>query len=169
MVDPLDPGSKQPYHAVESLHIDEAGRRLERYRASADALAYEAMRSVAEGLRNNGYRVTSAGILESSGRKGGSLGAILASHALIHTADGDHFRNALSVAAERNGMTVSRVPARDLESQAAARIGCPVPGLGETVKELGRQVGPPWGADQKRAALLAWLLLCQAAAPRPRR
>jgi hypothetical protein len=28
-----------------------------------------------------------------------SLGAILASHALIHTADGDHFRNALAAAA----------------------------------------------------------------------
>jgi hypothetical protein len=25
--------------------------------------------------------------------------------------------------------------------------------------QMGKQVGPPWGADQKKAALLAWLLL----------
>jgi hypothetical protein len=31
-----------------------------------------------------------------------------------------------------------------------------------TVKELGRSVGPPWGADQKAAALLAWLVLARA-------
>jgi hypothetical protein len=29
----------------------------------------------------------------------------------------------------------------------------------DTVNDLGRQVGPPWGADQKKAALLAWSLL----------
>lgn len=64
------------------------------------------------------WRMTAAGVLESAGRKGSSLAAILASHALIHAADGDHFVNGFA-----------------------------------------RQVGPPWGADQKSAAFLAWLLL----------
>jgi hypothetical protein len=31
--------------------------------------------------------------------------------------------------------------------------------LAATVKALGRGMGSPWGADQKYAALLAWLLL----------
>jgi hypothetical protein len=30
------------------------------------------------------------------------------------------------------------------------------------VAALGKTVGPPWGADQKQAALLAWLLLAGA-------
>jgi hypothetical protein len=29
----------------------------------------------------------------------------------------------------------------------------------DIVNKLGRGKGPPWGADQKKAALLAWTLL----------
>ena len=162
MVDPGVPESKQPYHSVEGLELDEAARRLEGHGVGAEANAYAGIRAVAEELSERGYRVTSAGILESSGRKGSSLVSILASHALIHTADGDHFRNALAAAAERNGLAVSRVRARDLEAEASACLGRTPTRLRDAIKELGRQTGPPWGADQKMAALLAWLLLGRA-------
>jgi hypothetical protein len=52
-------------------------------------------------------------------------------------------------------------PARDLEAQAEVRLRRPLPALRNAISDLGRQVGPPWGADQKMAALLAWLLLEQ--------
>jgi hypothetical protein len=162
MTDPRVPDSKQPYHAVETLGIDEAARRLDGYGGMAESKACAGIQALAEELSEHGYRVTSAGILESSGRKGSSLASILASHALIHTADGDHFRNALAAAAERNGLAVSRVRARDLEAEASACLGRTPTRLRDTIKELGRQTGPPWGADQKMAALLAWLLLGRA-------
>jgi len=162
MADHRAPESKQPYHAVETLGVEEAARRLDGYMAVAEGMAYAAIQALAEDLSGRGYRVTSVGVLESSGRKGSSLASILASHALIHTADGDHFRKALAAAAERSGLAVSRVRARDLEAQAEARLCRPAPRLREAVSEFGRQVGPPWGADQKMAALLAWLLLDQA-------
>jgi len=162
MADHRAPESKQPYHAVETLGVEEAARRLDGYMAVAEGMAYAAIQALAEDLSGRGYRVTSVGVLESSGRKGSSLASILASHALIHAADGDHFRKALAAAAERSGLAVSRVRARDLEAQAEARLCRPVPRLREAVNEFGRQVGPPWGADQKMAALLAWLLLDQA-------
>jgi len=162
MADPRYPESRQPYHAVETLGVEEAARRLDGYMAVAEGMAYAAIRALAEDLGGRGYRATSVGILESSGRTGSSLASILASHALIHTADGDHFRKALAAAAERSDLAVSRVRARDLEAQAEARLCRPVPRLREAVKQFGRQVGPPWGADQKMAALLAWLLLDQA-------
>ena len=135
---------------------------MDGYLAVAEGMAYAAIQALAEDLAGRRYRVTSVGVLESSGRKGSSLASILASHALIHAADGDHFRKALAAAAERSGLAVSRVRARDLEAQAEARLCRPVPRLREAVNEFGRQVGPPWGADQKAAALLAWLLLDQA-------
>jgi len=159
MADPRAPLSKQPYHAVEDLGVEEAAARVARYMAVAEGMAYAAIQALAQNLATRGHRAKSVGILESSGRKGSSLAAILASHALIHTADGDHFRQALAAAAERSGLAVSRVPSRDLEAQAEARLRRPVSRLQTEVKELGRQVGPPWGADQKMAALLAWLLL----------
>ncbi len=159
MADPRDPESKQPYHAVETLGVEKAARRLDGYMAVAERMADSAIKALVKDLDRLGYQVTSVGIVDSSGRKGSSLASILASHALIHTADGDHFRKALAAAAERSDLAVTRVPAQDLEAKAVARLGHPAPRRQEAVKELGRQVGPPWGADQKMAALLAWQLL----------
>ena len=159
LADRSTPESKQPYHAVEALAVDDAARRLAGYMAMAERMAHSAIRALVQDLARGGHRADSVGILESAGRKGGSLAAILASHALIHTADGDHFRQALAVAAERNGLAVSRVRSRDLEAQAEKRLGRSAAHLQKAVKDLGRQVGSPWGADQKMAALLAWLLL----------
>ncbi len=159
LIDGRFPESKQPYHAVESLAVEEAAQCLDRYRSQAEGMADSAMADVRDQLAGDGYRLHSIGILESSGRKGASLHSILASHALIHTADGDHFRNAVAAAAARIGLIVCRVPARELDARAEARLHRSTSRLRDAVGELGRQVGAPWGADQKNAALLAWLLL----------
>ena len=155
------PESKQPYHAVEALALEEASQRLDRYRRQAEAKALAALHRLQEEVTGLEFRLKSVGILESSGRKGGSLESILASHAAIHSADGDHFRSALSTAALALGLSVSRVPARDLDTRAAACLHQPLNHLGDTVRLLGKQVGSPWGADQTQAALPAWLLLDQ--------
>jgi hypothetical protein len=159
LIDSHDPESKQPYHAVEFACVEEATGRLEGYMAEATARAYSAIHSQSTGLRESGYQVKSVGILDSAGRKQNSLTSILASHALIHAAEGDHFRNALSTAAERAGLRVCRVQARALEDHAVRGLSLPLRRVLDTVNDLGRQVGPPWGADQKKAALLAWILL----------
>jgi hypothetical protein len=159
LCDAEDAGSKQPYHAVEPLPIPEAARRLASYRENAGRLARAAIAPVLASLAADGRRVVGVGILESAGRKGLSLEATLASHALIHTADGDHFRDAIAAAAESCGLPVTRVRARDLDGRAAAIIGQPPDALREALQVLRREAGPPWGADQKAAALLAWLVL----------
>lgn len=159
MTDPRDPASKQPYHAIEALPIHEAEARLRSFVASAGAMAHDGLQRIVGELTTSGGRVIGVGILDSSGRPTGTLAATLASHALIHTADGNHFRNALAAAAARLGLPVTRVRSRDLEAEAAAALGKPLEALRQALKELGRAVGSPWGADQKAAALLAWLVL----------
>jgi hypothetical protein len=159
LIDARDPDSKQPYHTVEFFSLEAAAARLTEYMGVASAKAYSAINMQCAALCEQGFRLTSVGILDSSGRKPSSLATILASHALIHGAEGDHFRNALSAAAERNGLSVYRTPARTLENHAVDRLCLPLPKVLDTVNGLGRQVGPPWGADQKKAALLAWSLL----------
>jgi hypothetical protein len=159
LVDAGFPESKQPYHAVEALPVEEAAQRLKLYQAQAERMAHSALHRLSVDLAAQGYRVGSAGILESSGRKGSSLNSILSSHALIHSADGDHFRRALAGAAARIGLAVHRIPARDLDAQAETGLHRPMRELTLVVMQMGKQAGPPWGADQKKAALLAWLLL----------
>ena len=154
-----DAESRRPYHVVEDFPVAEAAQRIASYAATAESMAGAALQRMVAELAKGGHRVVGLGILDSAGRKGGSLAAILASHALIHTADGDHFRDAIASAAARCKVRVSRVRARELDDQASAALGDPVERLRETVKGLGREVGPPWGADQKAAALVAWLVL----------
>jgi hypothetical protein len=54
---------------------------------------------------------------------------------------------------------VYRIRTRALEGEAAAGLRRPIQELRDSVASLRCQVGPPWGADQKQAALLAWLIL----------
>ncbi|HWX78662.1 MAG TPA: hypothetical protein VNZ02_01110 [Steroidobacteraceae bacterium] len=159
LIDTHDPDSKQPYHAVEMVCVEEAMGRLDGYMAVAKSMAHQAIHAERANLEKRGYRLIAVGILESAARKTSSLASILASHAAIHAADGDHFRNALAAAAEQDSLAVRRIKARALEDETAADLRQPVQKLRDTIAGLGRQVGAPWGADQKQAALLAWLML----------
>jgi hypothetical protein len=161
LIDDQDPESKQPYHAVEFLCVEEATGRLDGYMAVATRLAHDCIRAQTEEMKARGIAVRSVGIIDSSSRKQVSLPAILASHALIHAADGDHFRNALFVAAEQCRLQACRIPAKGLEAHAVKTLLLPVSRILETVNRLGQGQGPPWGADQKKAALLAWTLLAE--------
>lgn len=161
LIDDHDPESKQPYHAVEFLCVEEATGRLRGYLEVATAMAHAAIETQYAAVKQRGYQVKSVGIIESSGRKEISLSSVLKSHALIHAAEGDHFRNALSAAAQGLGLRVCRVQARALEDHAVSQLRLPLKRMLDTVNQLGRQVGPPWGADQKKAALLAWTLLAE--------
>ncbi len=159
MADSRLPGSKQPYHEVEGVPLQEAQRRLAQLSDSATAMAYEAIRALVDDIGKKGSAPVAAGILESSGRKGDGLASILASHALIHTADGNHFREALAEGCVRCDLEVVRVRQRDLADRSAATLRKSPQQLAATVSALGKILGPPWGADQKSAAMLAWMVL----------
>jgi hypothetical protein len=155
LADPALEGSRAPYHAMQPLALPLAREALARYEAQAQSLARAGLAALLE--RTGGARA--AGILAGEGRAPADLAAILASHALIHTADGNHFRSALARSLEAFDVPVSRVRARELLARAAGALGRPEAELTARVAALGRELGAPWGADQKAAALLAWLLL----------
>jgi hypothetical protein len=154
-------GSKQPYHELEGVPLAQAQRQLAHFCACAGGLAESALRALRERAQAAGVEPRAAGILDSSGRSGATLAAILASHALIHTADGNHFREALAQGCQAVGLRVARIPQRELAARATAALRKSPEQLAATVKVLGRGMGSPWGADQKDAALLAWLLLAR--------
>src|SRR5207237_1305758 len=85
--------------------------------------------------------------------------ASLPSQARAHPAAGNTSRPARAQACQAVGLRVARVPQRELSSRAAAALRQSPQQLTATLKALGSGMGSPWGADQKDAALLAWLLL----------
>ena len=154
---------KQPYHAAEKLGLKEAEKIVGRCADTANRLAQRTLRAVLKDLRDKGHDVIGCGILLGSGRPLTTLAATLASHALIHTAEGELFRNALTRAGKRCGMPVTGVREREVYERGAAELRISIDELKQRIAEMGRTIGPPWTQDQKQAALAGWLVLASAA------
>ena len=152
------PGSVQPYHAAERMTFANAERHLAECCAATAALARKA---IEESLSELGdYRVRGACVLLASGRPLPGLSGILASHALIHTAEGEFYRAALRKACDHCGLRETGIKERDLAGEAAVVLKCSVADLHTTVAKFGKVAGPsPWRQDEKLSALAAWLVL----------
>jgi len=159
IADPGIRGSKQPFHAAEQLEFPDAKAYIERCAASTRTLARAALQAAMDGLRDRRAESTSCGIILASGKALPGLEAILKSHALIHTAEGEFFRNALVEACAHCGLAVLGVKQKELHAQAAAKLRTPSSTLERRVQEMGKALGPPWTEDQKFATLAAWLVL----------
>jgi hypothetical protein len=85
------------------------------------------------------------------------LAKILGAHPLIHTAEGEFFRQAVRQACESLQMPVTAIRAREIDAGANKANE-----LQRSIAGLGRTVGPPWTKDHKTAALAAALLLVPA-------
>lgn len=152
-------GSVQPYHAAAELGLPKAAAFLERCADSSRALALSALRNVIDDPRLDGHQVIGCGILLSSGRPAASLEATLASHAAIHTAEGEFFREALIDASQRCRLPCKGVREKELFEMAAPAFGLTADEVQRRVNALGKTIGPPWRQDQKYAALAGWLAL----------
>ena len=157
------PGAAQPYHAAAEMKLRDGEELIERCRAAAGALAAKALEDVFALVRKKGCEPVACGILAASGRPLPELPAILASHALIHTAEGEMFREALAQASGALGLAAIRVPEKILYQEAEARLGVAEPEWKTHLAELGRRIGPPWRQDEKNATIIAALALAAVA------
>jgi len=148
IADPEIPGSKQPYHAAAGLPFDQAGTLVGDAIESSRALALEAISATVKSFRSQGHEVAGCGVLLGSGKALPELQKVLASHALIHTAEGEMFREVLVWAARECRLPVTGVPEKSLDTASLHSIG-----------SLGRLIGPPWTQDQKHATLAALMAL----------
>lgn len=159
ITEPKVPGARQPYHFAQKLGFPEAEKYLANCAAVSQRLALAAVRDAMEELHARNYRVVGSAILLASGRPLPSLSEILASHALIHTAEGEFFRRAVWEACERLQIRVTGVRERELDEQTKAAFGRAAARIQQRIGTLGRSLGPPWTQDQKSAALAALLVL----------
>jgi hypothetical protein len=157
--DPATRGSKQPYHAAESLELQDAAALLKRCSQSTAQLSLRALRAAIEDLRGIGYRVESCGLTLGSGRALPELKKILASHALLHTAEGEFYRDALAEAGKECGLKVCGVKEKELVERGADHFRITPDELDRRLIALGKPIGAPWTQDQKYAALVAWMAL----------
>jgi hypothetical protein len=158
IADAAIPGSKQPFHAAERLEFRDAEVLICRCRERSEALAAGEMGVLVAQLAEK-HRLVGSGLLIGAGRPLPALEAVLRSHALIHTAEGEFFRDVLRGASERCGLAVTRVREREAWKQGAEVLHLKLETLQARVNALGRSLGPPWTQDEKLASLAACMVL----------
>jgi hypothetical protein len=154
-----DKTPRQPFHAAEGQPFAAAEELIRRSTEEAAALAERAVNEAIAELRAIGHEAVASGLLLAVTRPLPGLAAILASHALIHTAEGELFRDVLRQASRRSGLGLTEVGDRELEEKATRSLRRPPAVLQRRIADWGKALGSPWTQDEKRAALVAWLAL----------
>ncbi len=150
---------RQPYHTAAKMPRPDAIRFIRGVQSDAKRLALSSLRSLQTDLAEGDFKIVRSALLLASGRALPALETILASHALIHTADGELFRDSLRAACTRFHLPVQGIREKELFAAGAKAFGIQPAVLKRRIAALGKSLGPPWSQDEKFAALGAWLSL----------
>jgi len=153
---------RQPYHTAEKMLRHDALKFIRGVQSDAKRLALSSRRSLQADLEEGDLKIVRSALLLASGRALPDLDRILASHALIHTADGELFRDSLRSACAACNLPLEGIREKELFTAAFSKALCVQPAaLKRRIAALGKAVGPPWGQDEKFAALGAWITLAR--------
>lgn len=158
VVDPAVPATFQPYHEVLDLPWEQAQKAARKFAKKIEQVATKALRSLMKELQTEGFKVTGVGIVGAGER---NLEKIGSTHIRAHAAEGVLFRQVLEVAAEANALTNRRFDERNLDHSVEQELKIPIVKLTTHLAAMGRVVGSPWRADEKAAAVAAWIMLAR--------
>jgi hypothetical protein len=141
--------AKQPYHAAEGLRIEEARDVVRRGIDAARAIAVREIKAAMQRLKDAGYATVSCGIITGNPMPvDWTVDDILAVHFRMHKAEGVLFQDVLLSAARACSLKAVSVNEKRLFEEAGRTQM-------ELLAQIGRNAGPPWGQDQRSAALAA--------------
>jgi hypothetical protein len=147
---------KQPYHAAEGLSAADAKKLVERAVKSARRIAVREMRALVKRVTAAGHKIAGCAVLVGSPMPGWTIDQIRSVHVRMHKAEGVLFPEALTSAAAECDLKVTQINEKTLNERAAASLEPEA--ATKTLTALGRSIGPPWGRDQKSAALAAMVV-----------
>jgi hypothetical protein len=139
--------AKQPYHAAEELPAANAQSLIERAVAAAQVAATAELRAFGKRMRAADHEIVGCAVVVGKPMPAWSVEQIRSVHVRMHQAEGVLFPTALLEAATVCKWSVTAVAETELRETSAA------------LTALGKAAGPPWGKDQKLAALAAFLML----------
>lgn len=156
LTDPRMPATFQPYHEVMELPWDESQKKVKPFVRAIEKVAARALAELIHELKSQGLTITGVGIVGSADRDLSKIGNY---HIRAHAAEGMLFRQVLEQAAQLNKLAHRTFAEKTLASDAPTELQVTVAQLNKRLKEIGQDAGPPWRADQRTAALAAWLML----------
>jgi hypothetical protein len=153
LFDPREPDSQQPDHAALELPADEARAIVDRLSACVREASGAAVRSFLAALAPR--PVAGRALLVVGSRT--DPASIANAHMRAHAAEGRLFARAVEAAFVASGVGASDLLAEEAEDLAANVIGRSTAARAGVLATLGKAAGPPWRAEEKSAALAAWI------------
>ena len=148
--------AKQPYHAAEGLESRVASDLVKRGTESAQRFALDEIKTAIRRERDRKNEIAGCAVVVGTPMPDWNTDEILAVHFRMHKAEGVLFQNALVRASEKCKLNTLPVLEKEMLVQATSQLGDKVV---KQITGLGKSVGPPWGKDQKDAALVALMVL----------
>lgn len=161
LADPSGLVRRNAYHAARALEPAAAADLVETAARIAAEQAAETLGQMVRRATAEGTEVRSCAVVVGAPAGEVRLESILASHALVHAAEGRLYQGTLLEGAEARGLEAIGVPKQAIWEQGEAALGLPRDELRRWIDALRREVGPPWAEDQKLAALAAWIALAR--------
>jgi hypothetical protein len=156
LTDPKIPETFQPYHEVMDLPWEQSQRAVRTFTRPIETVARKTLANMIKDLKAAGLEVKGVAIVGSKDRDLVRIGNY---HIRAHAAEGILFRRVLELAAEARGLSRRTFSDRELEKTATSELKLSPALIKQALSDLGRSLDPPWRADEKSAALAAWLML----------
>ena len=149
------PESKQPYHAAMGK-LEEDGAKIRQRTKVVQRVAAHSLAVLLDQFRAAGYAVDKAGLVVGSQIDPRTISN---PHIRAHALEGQLFRKVLEDELKAQGLSCSVVVERDAYTRAAEVLKRSEGDLKRVLSGLGGQLDGPWRAEEKLAALVAWMAL----------
>ena len=148
---------RQPYHAAAEggLSPDDAARLISRVEQAATAAARRVTESLLVELRDSGQVVVGAGLVAGVRPIPVDLAEILASHPLLHAAEGRLYEEAITESSAAVALPVLALEPKSLLAETATTLGVSTTDLTAGLAAAGKRVGAPWQKDHREVATAA--------------
>lgn len=155
--DPRLPETRQPFHAsLGKLETD--AKKIKRRTDTVQGVTNQSITKLLADYRRKGYAITHASVVVGSQL---DPATIANPHVRAHALEGQLFRSTIERALNEHGIRTTAFLERDAYDKAATQLTKSSVDVQRAIQSLGRFAGGPWRAEQKLAALGAWVALCQ--------
>ena len=153
--DPRVPETRQPYHAtMGKLETDTT--KINRRVAVVRSIAQQSIATLLAGYRGKGYAITRAALVVGSQVDPDSIAN---DHIRAHAFEGQLFRSVLEEALQTCDIRTEILIERNAYAQGAEKLQQSNDNVRGVIQDFRGVAQGPWRAEQKLAALAAWLAL----------
>jgi len=153
--DPRLPETRQPYHAAMG-RLETDTKKISRRVDVVRRIAEKSITKLLAGYRQNGYSIRRAALVVGSRIDPASIAN---PHIRAHALEGQLFRSVLQESLHAHRILSDVLIERDAYARAAVQLKQSNENVRRVIQKFGRDTEAPWRAEQKLAAVAAWVAL----------